>query len=63
MMFDSINGLSIYSEPKVLKEFINVLGNSMRIKSIYTMMMTVEEQTDGDLAAALELLSGTMIGI
>ena len=63
MMFDSINGLSIYSEPKVLKEFINVLGNSMRIKSIYTMMMTVEEQTDGDLAAALELLSDTMIGI
>jgi len=62
-MFDSINGLSIYSEPKVLKEFINVLGNSMRIKSIYTMMMTVEEQTDGDLAAALELLSDTMIGV
>ena len=62
-MFDSINGLSIYSEPKVLKEFINVLGNSMRIKSIYTMMMTVEEQTDGALAAALELLSDTMIGI
>ena len=51
VMFASINGLSIYSEPKVLKEFINVLGNSMRIKSIYTMMMTVEEQTDGDLAA------------
>jgi len=63
VMFDSINGLSIYSEPKVLKEFINVLGNSMRIKSIYTMMMTVEEQTDGDLAAALELLSDTMIGV
>jgi len=62
VMFDSINGLSIYSEPKVLKEFINVLGNSMRIKAIYTMMMTVEEQTDGDLAAALELLSDTMIG-
>ena len=62
VMFDSINGLSIYSEPKVLKEFINVLGNSMRIKAIYTMMMTVAEQTDGDLAAALELLSDTMIG-
>ena len=62
-MFDSINVLSIYSEPKVLKEFINVLGNSMRIKSIYTMMMTVEEQTDGDLAAAVELLSDTMIGV
>ena len=62
VIFDSINGLSIYSTPMVLKEFINVLGNSMRIKSIYTMLMTVEEQTDDDLAAALELLSDTMIG-
>ena len=62
VIFDSINGLSIYSTPMVLKEFINVLGNSMRIKAIYTMLMTVEEQTDGDLAAALELLSDTMIG-
>jgi len=35
----------------------------MRIKAIYTMMMTVAEQTDGDLAAALELLSDTMIGV
>ena len=62
VIFDSINGLSIYSTPRVLKEFINVLGNSMRIKSIYTMLMTVEEQTDDDLAAALQLLSDTMIG-
>ena len=61
-MFDSINGLSIYSEPKVLKEFINVLGNSMRIKSIYTMLFTVKEQTDDDLSAALELLSDNMLG-
>ena len=37
VMFDSVNGLSIYSEPKVLREFINVLGNSMRIKEIYSM--------------------------
>ena len=63
VLFDSINGLNIYSEPKVLREFINVLGNSMRIKEIYSMLMTVEEQTDDELAAALELLSDTMIGI
>ena len=34
VMFDSVNGLSIYSEPKVLREFINVLGNSMRSRNI-----------------------------
>jgi hypothetical protein len=62
VLFDSINGLNIYSEPKVLREFINVLGNSMRIKEIYSMLMTVKEQTGDELAAALELLSDTMVG-
>ena len=62
VLFDSINGLNIYSEPKVLREFINVLGNSMRIKEIYSMLLTVKEQTDNELAAALELLSDTMVG-
>lgn len=62
VMFDSVNGLSIYSEARVLKEFINVLGNSMRIKEIYSMLMTVKEQTDGELASALQLLSDRVIG-
>ncbi len=62
VVFDSVNGLSIYSEPKVLREFINVLGNSMRIKEIYSMLMTVKEQTDEVLTSALKLLSDTMIG-
>ena len=35
--------LSNCSYASVLKEFINVLGNSMRIKEIYSMLMTVKE--------------------
>ena len=62
VMFDSVNGLSIYSEPRVLREFINVLGNSMRIKEIYSMLMTVKEQTSDELASALKLLSDRVIG-
>ena len=62
VMFDSVNGLSIYSEPKVLREFINVLGNSMRIKEIYSMLMTVKEQTNEELSSALKLLSDRIIG-
>ena len=62
VMFDSVNGLSIYSEPKVLREFINVLGNSMRIREIYSMLLTVKEQTDEDLGSALKLLSDKVIG-
>jgi len=62
VMFDSVNGLSIYSEPKVLREFINVLGNSMRIREIYSMLLTVKEQTDEELGSALKLLSDKVIG-
>jgi len=62
VLFDSVNGLSIYSEPKVLREFINVLGNSMRIREIYSMLLTVKEQTDDDLGSALKLLSDKVIG-
>ena len=50
------------ASPKVLREFINVLGNSMRIKEIYSMLMTVKEQTDDELSSALNLLSDKMIG-
>ena len=34
----------------------------MRIKEIYSMLMTVKEQTDAELSSALNLLSDKMIG-
>jgi len=34
----------------------------MRIKEIYSMLMTVKEQTDAELNSALNLLSDKMIG-
>jgi hypothetical protein len=34
----------------------------MRIKEIYSMLMTVKEQTGGELASALQLLSDRVIG-
>ena len=34
----------------------------MRIKEIYSMLMTVKEQTDEELASALNLLSDKMLG-
>jgi hypothetical protein len=60
-MFDSVNGLTIYSESRVLKEFINVLANTMRLRKTYTMMLTVEEQTSDDLASMLKTLTDRYI--
>ena len=34
----------------------------MMIKEIYSMLMTVKEQTDEELSSALNLLSDKMIG-
>ncbi|OIR13030.1 MAG: hypothetical protein BEU05_00450 [Marine Group III euryarchaeote CG-Bathy2] len=61
VMFDSVNGLSIYSENRVLKEFINVLANTMRLRKTYTMMLTVEEQTSDDLTSMLKTLTDRYI--
>ena len=61
VMFDSVNGLTIYSESRVLKEFINVLANTMRLRKSYTMMLTVEEQTSDDLASMLKTLTDRYI--
>ena len=61
VMFDSVNGLSIYSEMRVLKEFMNVLANTMRLRRTYTTMLTVDEQTPPELEAVLVTLSDCMI--
>lgn len=61
VIFDSVNGLSIYSESRVLKEFINVLANTMRLRKTYTMMLTVEEQTSEELSSMLKTLTDRYI--
>ena len=61
VMFDSVNGLSIYSDTRMLKEFMNVLANTMRLRRTYTMMLTVAEQTPPELESVLVTLSDRMI--
>ena len=61
VMFDSVNGLSIYSDTRMLKEFMNVLANTMRLRKTYTMMLTVAEQTPPELESVLVTLSDRMI--
>ena len=61
VMFDSVNGLSIYSDTRMLKEFMNVLANTMRLTKKETMMLTVAEQTPPELESVLVTLSDRMI--
>jgi len=55
VFFDSINGLVVYNEEKLLMEFIHVFANSMRLKDIYTVLISVREQTPSQIDSNLRL--------
>lgn len=55
VFFDSMNGLTIYNEEKLLMEFIHVFANYMRLKDIYTILISVREQTPEIMDSNLKL--------
>jgi len=55
VFFDSINGLAVYNEEKLLMEFIHVFTNNMRLRDIYTVLMSVREQTPEKVDSILKL--------
>lgn len=55
VFFDSMNGLTIYNEEKLLMEFIHVFANYMRLKDIYTVLISVKEQTPEIMDSNLKL--------
>ena len=55
VFFDSINGLVVYNEEKLLMEFTHVFSNNMRLKDIYTVLISVKEQTPAQLDSSLRL--------
>jgi len=63
VFFDSINGLVVYNEEKLLMEFIHVFANNMRLKDIYTTMISVREQTPTALDSSLRLYCDDTIEI
>ncbi len=55
VFFDSVNGLTVYNEEKLLMEFIHVFSNNMRLKDIYTILISVKEQTPAPVDSILRL--------
>ncbi len=54
-LFDSMSGLSIYNDEKMIQEFIHILTNTMRMKDISTILLTVREQTSTGIDSMLRL--------
>ena len=55
VFFDSMNGLAVYNEEKLLMEFIHVFSNNMRMQDIYTVLISVREQTPANVDSLLRL--------
>jgi hypothetical protein len=55
VFFDSMNGLTVYNEEKLLMEFIHVFANNMRLKDMFTVLIGVKEQTPLKIDSTLRL--------
>ena len=55
VFFDSINGLVVYNEERLIMEFIHVFANNMRLSDIYTVLISVNEQTPEKIDSLLRL--------
>lgn len=58
---DNINSIALYSKQRLMNEFIHVLSNNLRLRDIFTVMLTVKEQTSPELLSVLQLLSDRII--
>lgn len=63
IFFDSINTLSIYNEHKILSEFIHIFTNSLRMKEVFLILLSVKEQTPKELDSLLKITCDETIEI
>ena len=63
VFFDSMNGLTVYNEEKLLMEFIHVFANSMRLRDVFTVLISVREQTPAIIDSSLRLNSDDTIEV
>lgn len=49
VMLDSINSLAIHNNSKILSEFLHILVNNLRAKNVYTVILSLAEQSDEEI--------------
>ncbi len=49
VMLDSINSLAIHNNSKILSEFLHILVNNLRAKNVYTVVLSLAEQSNDDI--------------
>ena len=61
VFLDSINTLALHNDDKILSEFIHYLINSLRVKGIPTVVLSIVDQTPEDLEIILKLVCDEVI--
>jgi KaiC/GvpD/RAD55 family RecA-like ATPase len=56
VLLDSINSLAIHNNTKILSEFLHILVNNLRAKNAYTIILSVDEQSNEEINNMLGLV-------
>lgn len=57
VFFDAINSLTIYSDLRMLQEFVHIFASTLQLKGILPVLYTVKEQTPPEIENILKLIS------
>jgi archaellum biogenesis ATPase FlaH len=63
VLLDSINSLAIHNNTKILSEFLHILVNNLRAKNAYTIILSVDEQSNEEITSMLGLVCDETINL
>jgi KaiC/GvpD/RAD55 family RecA-like ATPase len=63
LFLDSMNTLAMHNDEKALSEFSYYLINSLRVRQVMTLVLSVHEQTPEDLEVILKLVCDSSIDV
>ena len=61
VFLDSINTLALHNDERTLSEFVHYLINSLRVKGVPTVVLSIVDQTPEDLEIILKLVCDEVI--
>lgn len=63
LFLDSMNTLAMHNDEKALSEFAYYLINSLRVRQVMTLVLSIHEQTPEDLEVILKLVCDSAIDV
>ncbi len=61
VFLDSVNTLSLHNDEKIMQEFVHYLINTLRVKGVSSVLLSIEDQTPEDLEIILKLVCDEVI--